>query len=450
MRKLLLFALILFLCSISNAQRNPIDSLKLALKNATHDTTRCDIYIFWGETIYQELPDSALSLWLKAEVLSQKNILLDKANKKTYLIRLANALNDIGTVYHRQAKIPQALDYLYKSLKACEELNQKSAVAITLNNIGAIYFGQKNYSKALDCYEKSLKINRELNDHKWIGNVLNNIASIYDNQGNKTKALECLHEALKNSEAIDYKRGIGNSLNNIAGIYKDQNKIKEAIEYYNKSLEIREKLSDKEGIAAVLNNMANIKFNSGEINEALIYANKAMLNSKEIGYPNVISKSANILKKIFQKQNKYKEAFEMYELEILMRDSIQNQETQEATIKKELQYDYEKKEAVADAEHKSELRNQEIIAIEKNRKQKLVTSFVIVVLIFVLLFAGFVFRSLRITRKQKLLIEKQKILVEEHQKEIIDSITYARRIQQSLLPTEKYIEKNINRLRKLS
>ena len=80
----------------------------------------------------------------------------------------------------------------------------------------------------------------------------------------------------------------------------------------------------------------------------------------------------------------------------------------------------------------------------------MVTSFVIVVLIFVLLFAGFVFRSLRITRKQKLLIEKQKILVEEHQKEIIDSITYARRIQQSLLPTEKYIEKNINRLRKLS
>jgi len=36
--------------------------------------------------------------------------------------------------------------------------------------------------------------------------------------------------------------------------------------------------------------------------------------------------------------------------------------------------------------------------------------------------------------------------VEEHQKEIIDSITYARRIQRSLLPTEKYIDKNLNRL----
>jgi hypothetical protein len=78
----------------------------------------------------------------------------------------------------------------------------------------------------------------------------------------------------------------------------------------------------------------------------------------------------------------------------------------------------------------------------------------------VLLLAGFIFRSLRITRKQKNIIElqknkveeqKQKVehqkhLVEEKQKEILDSIHYAKRIQQSLLPTEKYIERHLNRL----
>ena len=85
-------------------------------------------------------------------------------------------------------------------------------------------------------------------------------------------------------------------------------------------------------------------------------------------------------------------------------------------------------------------------------------------LLLVIIFAGFIFRSLRITRKQKDTIEmqksiveqqkreveQQKNLVEEHQREIIDSITYARRIQRSLLPTAKYIEKNINRLKKRS
>ena len=149
-----------------------------------------------------------------------------------------------------------------------------------------------------------------------------------------------------------------------------------------------------------------------------------------------------------QKQNNYKGAFEMYELEMKMKDSIRNEETQKSTLKKELQYDYEKKEAVAAAEYKNELRNQQLIATEKSRKQKLILAFVAVGLVLVLLFSAFVFRSLRITRKQKALIEKQKQLVEEHQKEVIDSIHYAKRIQQSLLPTEKYIEKNLNRLKK--
>jgi hypothetical protein len=73
-----------------------------------------------------------------------------------------------------------------------------------------------------------------------------------------------------------------------------------------------------------------------------------------------------------------------------------------------------------------------------------------------------IFRSLKITQRQKKVIEKvkdeialknkiveeQKLQVEEHQKEIIDSITYARRIQQSQLPTEQYIDRTLKRLNK--
>ena len=52
------------------------------------------------------------------------------------------------------------------------------------------------------------------------------------------------------------------------------------------------------------------------------------------------------------------------------------------------------------------------------------------------------------TQKQKKLIEAQKKLVEEKQKEILDSIHYARRIQNAILPTEKYIDKTLKRLMK--
>jgi spermidine synthase len=55
----------------------------------------------------------------------------------------------------------------------------------------------------------------------------------------------------------------------------------------------------------------------------------------------------------------------------------------------------------------------------------------------VLVFAFFIYRSLKVTRHQKHIIE-------EKQKEILDSIYYAKRIQTSLLPTQKYLEKHLN------
>ena len=69
------------------------------------------------------------------------------------------------------------------------------------------------------------------------------------------------------------------------------------------------------------------------------------------------------------------------------------------------------------------------------------------------MFAIFIFRSYRqkqkanvIITRQKEEVEKAKELVDEKQKEILDSIHYAKRIQTALITSEKYIAKNLNRL----
>lgn len=81
-------------------------------------------------------------------------------------------------------------------------------------------------------------------------------------------------------------------------------------------------------------------------------------------------------------------------------------------------------------------------------EQKVITYSVFAGLMLGLLFAIFVFNRLRITCKQKEVIETQKELVEQKQKEVIESIKYAKRIQQSLLPSEKYIARNLQHLNK--
>ncbi|WP_276977905.1 hypothetical protein, partial [Flavobacterium filum] len=70
----------------------------------------------------------------------------------------------------------------------------------------------------------------------------------------------------------------------------------------------------------------------------------------------------------------------------------------------------------------------------------------------ILIFSLVLFKRFKITERQKITIQKQKLLVDEkaadlsaRQKEILDSINYAKRIQQAHMPSEIYIKKHLNK-----
>ena len=76
-------------------------------------------------------------------------------------------------------------------------------------------------------------------------------------------------------------------------------------------------------------------------------------------------------------------------------------------------------------------------------------------LLLVVAVAVFIFRSLHINKKknriisaQKEMVERQKLIVEMKQTEILDSIRYAKRIQQALITSEHYFAKHLNKIRK--
>jgi hypothetical protein len=84
------------------------------------------------------------------------------------------------------------------------------------------------------------------------------------------------------------------------------------------------------------------------------------------------------------------------------------------------------------------------------KTQKILFYGLVLILVFSL-FIGYSYRQkLKINtelNEKNRVIESQKKQVEEKQKEILDSIQYAKRIQQSLMPSEKYIERNVNKLK---
>src|SRR5690606_11840011 len=103
--------------------------------------------------------------------------------------------------------------------------------------------------------------------------------------------------------------------------------------------------------------------------------------------------------------------------------------------KAELKAEFEKNETI----RKAEQEKQEVLMKEENAKQRTILIFVSCFLVLVAFLAVVIFRSLRVNQQKNKIITAQKHLVEEKQKEILESITYAKRLQQAILPPQEYI-----------
>lgn len=457
-----LFALTFCFCQTRIFTQNAkVDSLELILKNAKHDTTRLRIRTWIGE----EARVMRLSYWdsictdsKKLKIKRIEAIALDfigfiyrnqgdatqalnyykrslkieeeTGNKKG----LAESLNNIGYVYDNLGDIPKAISYYEKSLKIREEIDDKEGIAYSLLNIAFVYNMQSDVLKAMDSYERALKIFIETDDKSGLGHCYNNMATIYYQQKNVSKALDYFQKALKLREETGDKSDIANSFSNLGSVHNKQGDLSIALDYFFKSLRLRKEINEKQGVSSAFDHIAAVYLKQKKYALAHSYADSGLVLSKELGFPENLLDVELTLSMIDSAAGNYAGAYEHYKQFVIYNDSIANEGTRKASIKSQLKYEYEKKEAVI----KEQQEKERAVAEEKDQFQKIVIWAVAIGLFLVIIFAFFVFRSLKVTRHQKEIIE-------EKQKEILDSIYYARRIQKSLLPTEKYLRKYINR-----
>jgi hypothetical protein len=136
-----------------------------------------------------------------------------------------------------------------------------------------------------------------------------------------------------------------------------------------------------------------------------------------------------------------------------LNDSIFNLENSKQLSDLKTNFEVEKKEAEVKAVTRVEREKLAALTAKEKDRQRIIIYSVILGLILVMIIAGLTFRSLRQNRQASRIISQQKkeveyrnITIETKQKEILDSIRYARRIQTSLMSNERYVEKELNRL----
>lgn len=481
------------------SQSNKTDSLLTALKTTKEDTNKVKTLNVLGWEYKYSNPDTsyiilkqALALarkikWQKGEAVSLRNIggyHLDKGDypqalnfymssfkiseniqDKPYMAKI---LGNIGIVYMSQADYPKALDYYFKALKMDEELGNspyeataksgKNGIARHLGNIGTVYFEQADYPKALDYFFKALKINEELGGKREIAMTLGNIGNIYKMQTDYAKALDHYFKALKIDEELGNKNGIARHLGNIGHVYSAQadastslsireELFNKTLDYYLKALKTFEEFGAKKDIALALLNIGLHHAKTGKFAEAEKCFKHSLTICDSLGILDITKQVEKSLSDLYDTTGRHKLALEHYKKYITVRDSIINQENTKLQVQKEMQYQFDKQQA-ADSIKTAERATQEKQKHEQEIQQQIIYTYGgLIGFLLMIVVAGVSFRAYKSKQKANEIITAQKKLVDEKQKEILDSIHYARRIQRSLLPTENYLAKNLDKFK---
>ncbi|MEW6467567.1 MAG: tetratricopeptide repeat protein [Bacteroidota bacterium] len=366
-------------------------------------------------------------------------------------------LNNIGVVYKKQGKLDEAISYYLQALKIAEETSDKKSQAMTLNNIAIIFRNKASttankdeFNMAVDYANRSLAIAREINNRSGMAAALNTLGTIAEKDKDFEKALSYHTEALEIYKQLGDKRSTSISMLNVGIMYYEMKKLDLAVECYLKALQMKTELQDKAGIIACYNNLGAVEAQRMNFKKAHEYFKNSEDLCKSIGSLLLLRETYQAIYESYEKAGDYRNAFIYHKLYSDVKDSLVNAESSKSIVQMQALYETEKKDKEI-LRQNAELKQKDLEALQKETQR----NGFIIASVFMLAVAGAVFVGYRQKQKanvllasQKSEIQRQKDIVEEQQKEILDSMRYASRIQQSLLPTERYIEQVLKRLKK--
>lgn len=192
-------------------------------------------------------------------------------------------LNELGSIYRRQGRTAEALEYHNQALRIMNQLNDREGTASTLGYIGIIHDVMAHYDEALRSHQQALDLRRELNDQRGVAASLTNIGIIYQKLANYDEALQFYDSALRVWNQLGLKAQRAATLNNIGAVYELQENYDEALSHYQQAFTTWEELDDKYSVSIALSNMGAIYMHLGEYSPALEYQKRALSNRETIG-----------------------------------------------------------------------------------------------------------------------------------------------------------------------
>ena len=309
--------------------------------------------------------------------------------------------NFLAFMNSHMGNFDKAFEHAYECIKEAEYSKDIKNKHWGLYTLAVLHFDMKDLENAEKCYRKAASAFAAVDNQYGLARSENGLSSVFIQQEKYDEAEKILQRILPFYKEIEVSSGQSRSLNDLGLIFRKTGRIEKALECFKESLRIRKDTNHWQGVATTLNEIAELLLSLKKYSEAENYLKEAILVCEKIHNRSKLYRTHLLFSQMYRNTGEYLKALEHYE-----------------------RYDHLKTGVTGEVASNKIKELQTKMATEKSEKET------------------------EIHRLKNVELKNAYEEIEIKQKEIIDSINYAKRIQQSLLPTHKFIYKTFKRLKK--
>lgn len=358
---------------------------------------------------------------------------LERTPKENKMQRI-NIYQNLGVVYENTGLYAKALEAYLEALRISEETGFQKGIGLGYMNVGLIYESLQNYPMAVLHSRKALVVMEKNNLKGGLNYCYINLGNQYKKMGKYDSAKVFIRAAIKGSEELQDMSVLANAHNSMGEVCKYTGDYPCAIFEYTESLRMSRDQKNELNETVALHNIGETYGLMKEYARAEQYLFQSLAITRRINFPDLEQETYKILAQTFMSKGDYKKAYEYQVLHTNLNDSLINATTSAQITEMQAKYESLQKDQEL-LKKDSELTKRDA----ENRQRTTERNAFIAGFALMIALAYFIFRGYRQKQKANAEITAQKHVIEEKQKDILDSIYYARRIQRSLLPTERYI-----------
>lgn len=388
---------------------------------------------------------------------------------------LAIAYYNFGNTFTSIGSYQQALEQYQRALKIFEEIQFSEGIANACNGIGMVYENlsqsdlatkenETNYNKSLDYYQRALALFKQMGLRDAEGRSTQNIANVYsrlatnkfveqfgeqwedslykikqrDILGAFSNSLEYYNQAIKILTETNNEAEIAKVNINLGSTYSWARDWTKADSYISKGLQLARKNNLQYEITAALYALGESQFRQRNLASAEANFIECAKLSSELGLKATLRFCYQKLSELYEQKDNTATAFFYYKMATKIKDELFSEKSQKIITEMQTKYETEKKE-----QENKLLKNEAELQESIIQRQKLMILGAIVGAILILMVALLMFKMFRDKQKANQILEEKNELITKQKQEITDSIKYASRIQNAVLPSTALISSSI-------